>query len=368
MAHRHLCLRPQHVLDARGGALDGVHPVVEVVYLAPPLQLPAHGVGQHRPVVLQHVGLHRLAVGGGLLDGGHVPDAGQRHIQRAGDGGGGQGEHVHLLGHLLQPLLMGDAEALLLVHYQQPQVLEAHVLLQQPVGADEQVYRAVLHPGQRLFHLGGGAEAADDLNLHRVFGKPGARRQVVLAGQHGGGHQDGGLLAVQHTLHHRPQGHLRFAVAHVAAQQPVHGAGGLHVFFNLPDGAQLVLRLVVGEVVLKLLLPGGVGGEGVARLALALGVELDEALCQVLHRLAGAGLGLFPIRAPQLGQLFGLRVVPRADIFGDGVQLGGGEVEHVRPGVGKLHVVLVHPVHRHLHHAHKPADAVVLVDDEVPGG
>ena len=83
--------------------------------------------------MLQHVGLHRLAVGGGLLQGGHVPDAGQGHVQRPGDGGGGQGEHVHLFRQLLEPLLVGDAEALLLVHHQQAQVLEPNVLLQQPV-------------------------------------------------------------------------------------------------------------------------------------------------------------------------------------------------------------------------------------------
>ena len=43
---------------------------------------------------------------------------------------------------LLEPLLVGDAEALLLVHDQQAQILELHVLLQQPVGADEHVDRS----------------------------------------------------------------------------------------------------------------------------------------------------------------------------------------------------------------------------------
>ena len=182
VAHRHLRPVPQQLLNAGGGALYGVHPVVEVVHLAPTLQLPAHGVGQHRPVVLQHVGLHRLAVGGGLLDDGHVPDAGQGHVQGAGNGCGGQGEHVHLLGQLLEPFLVGDAEALLLVHHQKPQVLEAHVLLQQPVGADEQIHRAVRHPGQRLFHLGGGAEAGHHVDVDGVFLKPAQGGEVVLPG------------------------------------------------------------------------------------------------------------------------------------------------------------------------------------------
>ena len=65
-----------------------------------------------------------IAVSGGLLDGGHVPDAGQRHVQRPGNGRSGERQHVHALGKLLQPLLMGDAEALLLVHDEQAQILE----------------------------------------------------------------------------------------------------------------------------------------------------------------------------------------------------------------------------------------------------
>lgn len=89
--------------------------------------------------MLQHIGLHRLAVHGRLLQGGHVPDAGEGHIQRPGDGGGGEGEHVHLLGQLLELLLVLDAEALLLVDDQQAQILKFHVLLEEAVGADEQI-------------------------------------------------------------------------------------------------------------------------------------------------------------------------------------------------------------------------------------
>ena len=145
VAHRHGDLFSHHPLDVGGGLFDGVHPVVEEVDLAAPAHLPAHGVGQYGPVVLQHIGLHRQPVLGRLLDGGHIPDAGQGHVQGPGNGGGGQGEHIHLSGNLLEPFLVGDPEALLLVHHQQSQVLKDHVLLEQPVGADEHVNKA---PGQ----------------------------------------------------------------------------------------------------------------------------------------------------------------------------------------------------------------------------
>ena len=123
-----------------------------------------------------------------------------------------------------------------------------------------------------------------------------------------------------------------------------------------------------GEEGLKVLLPGGVRGKGMAGQPLTLGVELDEPLGHILGGLFGLGLGLLPLRAPQLGQALAPGVVPAADVFGHQVQLEGGDVEDVGAGKLQLDVVPVRPVHRHLHHAHKPADAVVLVDHQVPGG
>ena len=51
--------------------------------------------------------------------------------------------------HLLDALLVLHAEALLLVDDEQPEVLELHVVRQQPVRADHDVDRAVLHAAAR---------------------------------------------------------------------------------------------------------------------------------------------------------------------------------------------------------------------------
>ncbi len=210
-------LRPQHLLEPGGGGVDALHPVVEVVYLAAPAQLPADGILNDGPVVLQHIGLHRLPVRRGLLQGGHVPQARKCHVQRPGDRSGGEGQHVHLAAHLLQPLLVGDAEPLFLVDHQQAQVFERHVFLKQLVRADQQVHAAVFGGLQDPLLLLGGGEAGQHLDLHRKVPEPADSGGVMLLGQDGGGHQDGGLLPVQDALHHRPECHLRLAVAHVAA-------------------------------------------------------------------------------------------------------------------------------------------------------
>ena len=62
-------------------------------------------------------------------------------------------------------------------------------------------------------------------------------------------------------------------------------------------------RLIDGQVVLErvleLLLPVGVGAEGVARHGLARGVELEQLLGHVAHRLLDPGLGALPRRAAE---------------------------------------------------------------------
>ena len=68
-----------------------------------------------------------------------VADAQQRQVQRARDRRGGQRQHVHRLPQLLEPFLVLDAEALLLVDDDQAQVLELHVGADQAVRADDDV-------------------------------------------------------------------------------------------------------------------------------------------------------------------------------------------------------------------------------------
>ena len=63
-------------------------------------------------------------------------------VERPGDRRRRQRQDVDLLLQLLEALLVGHAEALLLVHDDQPQVAEPDVLAQQPMGADDQVHGA----------------------------------------------------------------------------------------------------------------------------------------------------------------------------------------------------------------------------------
>ena len=137
--------------------------------------------------MLHDEGLDRIAVGRRLLQGGHIPDAGEGHVQGTGDGGCGEGQHVHALTQLLQPLLVGDAEALLLVDDEQAQILVFHGLLQQLMGADDEVHRAGAELVEGGLLLGRGPEAAENVDVHGEATEPGHGGLIVLLGQDRGG-------------------------------------------------------------------------------------------------------------------------------------------------------------------------------------
>ena len=201
----------------RCARINGLHPVVQVIDLSAPLNLPPDGVVQNPLVMLQDEGLHRIPVRRRRFNGRHVPNARQGHVQGPGNRGGREGQNIHTFRDLLQPLLVRDAEALLLIHHQKTQILKLHAFLQKLVGPNDHVQRSGPQILQGLFLLGRGAEPAEHVHIHRKSPEAAHHRLVMLLRQHRGGHQNGNLLAVQHRLHDRPQRHLRFAEAHISA-------------------------------------------------------------------------------------------------------------------------------------------------------
>src|SRR5205807_5855884 len=94
------------------------------------------------------------------LDDRDVPEAGERHLERPRDRRRAEGDDVDAQLELAQQLLLLDAEALLLVDDEQPEVLGPHVAAEQAVRADEDVGLALVEALDRVALLGGGAEPA----------------------------------------------------------------------------------------------------------------------------------------------------------------------------------------------------------------
>ena len=239
----------------RRHGFDVLHPVVHEEGLAFTQQLPAQRLDHGGLFELAHIGEDRLARRRRCVDEREVADAGQCHLEGPGDGVGRQGQHVDTRRHLLHGLFVADAEALLLVHHEQAEVLELDVAGQHPVRAHHHVDRTRGEAGHDVARLGRGEKARQHLDPDGVPGVALGEGLGVLLGEQRGGDEHRRLLAVLDGLEHGPHRHLGLAEPDVAAHQPVHGHVGLHVALDLVDGAQLVDGLGEGEGVLELALP-----------------------------------------------------------------------------------------------------------------
>jgi hypothetical protein len=188
---------------------------------------------------------------GGVCDDRQLAHAGQRHLQRARDRRRGQRQHMDVGAQRLQPLLVGDAEMLLLVDDHQAEILELDRLAEQRVGADDDVDRAVgeplLGPSSASFGAGTSRDSLPDLDREALEAL--AKGLVVLARQQRGRHDHRDLLAVHRRDEGGAQRHLGLAEADVAADQPVHRLAAPEVVEHVVDRAVLVVGLLIGEAV-----------------------------------------------------------------------------------------------------------------------
>ena len=290
---------------------------------------------------------------------------GQRHLQRARDRRRAHRDHVDLELELAQQLLLLDAEALLLVDHQQPEVLRAHVARQQPVRADQDVDLALREALDRLALLGGRAEPRHVLDHERLVAQALGERAVVLLGEDRRRHEHHHLLAVAGGLDRGAQRDLGLAVADVAADQAVHRPLGLHVGDHVLDRVALVGRLAVREAGLEVAQLLGELRERVAAAALALGVEVEQLAGQLLRGAAGARLDLVPARAAELGER--RRAAVGAQVAADLRQLVDRHEDLVVALELEVQVVAGDAGDGLGVEAREARDAVVLVDDVVAG-
>ncbi len=303
----HLAVR-HAVAELRDDALqvirdpvDRFHAVVDEEGLPAAIRLPEQGVADHVLAHLHDLGLDGIPPTGRRLHDGHVARAEKAHVERARDRRRGQREDVHVLDQRADPLLLRHPEALLLVHDHEAQVLELHVLREKPVRADHDVQIAVPHLLHDLLLLLGRPEPAQHVDPHGKIREALREGHQVLLREHGRGHEHRDLGALLHRLERRADRHLGLAVAHVAADQPVHGARGFHVTLHFLHRAELVGRLLVGEGGFQLALPRRVGAERPAAARLPDGVAPEQLLGHLLNRLPRFRLGPQPLGSAQAG-------------------------------------------------------------------
>jgi len=226
--------------NAIGGAGHGVDIVVQVIDLTAAQQLAQNRFLDQRFVMLLDKGFYRQPALRWRGDNGNLAQAGQRHIQGARNRCGGQGQHVALGAHLLQPFLVAHAEAVFFIDNNQAKIAELDAFLQQLMGADQNIDLAFLETFEGIGFFLATAEPVQHFDANRPVGKAVAESFEMLLGEQGGGHQHRDLGAVLYCGEGGAHGHFGFAETDIAAHQPVHRFGAGHIGQHGFNGLLLV--------------------------------------------------------------------------------------------------------------------------------
>jgi hypothetical protein len=167
------------------------------------------------------------------------------------------------------------------------------------VRADDDVDLAQRQPRQRRLLLLGGAEAREDLDLHRIVGEALGEGAPVLLRENGRRHQHRHLLATLHGLERRAHRDLGLAVADVPHQEAVHRARLLEIALDVVGRLPLVGRVLVQEARLELALPARIWRKGVAGGELATRVEVEQLARHLADALLRLLADLLPVRAAE---------------------------------------------------------------------
>jgi hypothetical protein len=278
---------------------------------------------------------------------------------------GGKREHVDPAAQRTDALLVLHPETMFLVHHEEAQRAELDVLLEQPVGPDDDVELTLLEAPQRLAVLRSGAEAREHVDAHGIALEARAKRLEMLRRQDGRGDEHGHLLPGQHGQERSAHRHLGLAEADVAAHQPIHRPRAAEVGDDLLDGALLARGFLKGEARRELLVEpvGGFVRRAVVRLAR--GIDFHQVVRHGEDGLLGLRLDALPRRAAELVER-GRRTIG-TDVALHHVDAIDGHVEAIAAQVLEVQEVPLGPRHLHVLQAAVCADAVVDVHHVVVG-
>ena len=299
---RHISLGNQRLNGSRY-ICNIIDPVIYIVHLAFPRQLPYDGFPDHLLIIFHYISLDRHTVLRSFLQNTHVPDPHQAHMKRSRNRGCRKREHIHVFLQLLDLFLVGHSKSLLLIHHQKSQILKGHICGKYPVGADHNVNHSLFQIVDGLFLLGAGTKSGQQLYSHRELLHPLHQRIIMLLCQYGGRHQKDHLFPLLHSFKGCPNGDLGFSIAHIPADQPVHDPFAFHVLFGRRNGCKLILGLLKRKHFFKFLLPDGVLPILITVFLLSGCIELHKILCHFSRGLPDPALCFVPFLCSQLIEL-----------------------------------------------------------------
>jgi hypothetical protein len=213
------------LLQLLGSLVDGLDAVVEVERLALARVLALERDPHQLVVVLPDRRADRPPALGRCLDDRDVAEPGERHVERPGDRRCREREHVHLEPQGAQELLLGDAEALLLVDDDETELLRDHVPREDAVRPDEHLDLPLRELLQDGLHLRGPPEPRHHLDAHREVAVALAEGVPVLLGEDRRRAEHEHLPPVDGDAEGRAHRDLGLAEADIAADERSIGRG-----------------------------------------------------------------------------------------------------------------------------------------------
>ena len=152
-------------------------------------------------------------------------------------------------------LLFGrDAELLLFVYNEKPQVLEANALANEFVRTYYNIYGSRFQALENLFRLLLSASPSEVFNLDGKVLEAARKSMEMLISEHSCRHKNGNLLVVDTSLESSSNRDLRLAKAYISANEPIHRPLPFHISLNILSGFQLVGRIFIEETCLEFVL------------------------------------------------------------------------------------------------------------------
>jgi len=257
------------------------------------------------------------------------------------------------------------AETLLFVQDQQSEVGQIHIRGQEPVRADENVHlpaRCGLDDRLLLFRRN---EAAEHGHVEGKTLQPAAKVLIMLLRKHCRRAEQGNLSPLHGSAKGGTHGHLGLAEADIAAHEPVHGLGALHVRQHVLNGARLVRRLLEPERGLEFAVVFVQGTVGIPLGDFTIGVHLDQIMRDALHGLAHAVPGAQPAHTaqPVQGRLRPLRAL----VALDETQPVNRQVELVIAGKAQQQIIIGRARYVQPLQTEETSQTVVAVYEQIAG-
>ena len=215
--------------------------------LPPAIMLAQQRLAHHHRIKRAHISANGQPVDRRRRNNRQIPHPRKGQLQRPWNGRRSQGQHVNITAQLLEPLFVGHTKALLFIHNQQPKVFEPHGFGQHCMGTNHNIHSALGQTGPRFTGRFSRDKPRERSNFDRKAAKPLLKRFGMLARQQGRRRNHSDL----HAAHRRDKGrahrHFGFAKSDIPANQTIHRHARGNVTDNIRNGAELIVRLGIGE-------------------------------------------------------------------------------------------------------------------------